>query len=61
MLHSQVVTGLYEHFDKLSQFSIRPLINMIFRANNCPTWHHQVWHVLSFSCISLPVLLKIDM
>ena len=29
---------------------------MIFRANYCPTWHNQVWHDLSFSNISLPVL-----
>ena len=27
---------------------------------NCPTWHCQVWHVLSFSYISRPVLLKAD-
>ena len=46
---------------KLLLFSIRPLINTIFRANYCPIWHCQVWHVLSFSNISLRVLLKFDM
>ena len=63
MLHSRVVTGRWEWLGKLSQFSIRPLIDTIFRANYCPTWHYQVWYVLSFSNISLPVpvLLKFDM
>ena len=27
----------------------------------CPTWHYQVWQVLSFSNISQPVLLKFGM
>ena len=40
---------------------IHPLINTIFRASYCPTWHYQVWHVLSFSNISRPVLLKFNM
>ena len=34
---------------------------MIFWDNYCPTRHYQVWHVLSFSNISLPVPLKFDM
>ena len=28
---------------------------------NWPTWHSQIWHVLSFSYISLPEPLKVDM
>ena len=40
---------------------MRPLISTIFHADHCPTWHYQVWHVLSFSNISFPVLLKFDM
>ena len=43
------------------QLSIRSLINTIFRANYCPTWHYQVRHVLFFFKISVPVLLKFDM
>ena len=40
---------------------MRPLVNTIFRANYYPTWHYQVWLVLSVFNITLPVLLKFDM
>ena len=40
---------------------MRRLINTAFRANYCPTWHYQVWHVLFFSNISLQLLLKFGM
>ena len=61
MFHSHVVTGRQEYRGKSSHFSNRPLINTIFQTNFCPTWHYQVWLVLSVSNISLPVLLKFDM
>ena len=38
---------------------MRRLINAVFRANYCPTWHNQVWYVLFFSNISLPLLLNL--
>ena len=61
MLHSQVVTGWPELLGKSSQFSIRLLINSIFRANNVQHDITKFGMFYFFLIISLPVLLKFDM